>query len=127
MAKVFFQSATTPLLFDFWKPRNAGEYAGTCIFVVVLATVTRLLFAIRSTPEHTDSERPRRHQGHRYQLQPRQAPEQVQEENGDETASSMKENYWDWKNDSRLASRRILSRLACAASETVLAGLGYLM
>ncbi|KAK4038250.1 Ctr copper transporter [Parachaetomium inaequale] len=129
MAKVFFQSATTPLLFDFWEPRNAGEYVGTCIFLAVFAAATRILFAIKSPAAYMGSgRRRRRHHGHhRYQPQPRQEPGQVQEEDGDETASAMKEDGWDWKNDSQGKSPSLLSRLGRATSETVLAGLGYLL
>ena len=30
-----------------WTPTSAGQYAGTCIFLIVLATVFRALLAIR--------------------------------------------------------------------------------
>ena len=127
MTKVFVLSTTTPLLFDFWKPRNAGDYAGTCIFLVVFAAATRVLFAIRSTVEHTGSERARRRHDQGYRRQPRQEYEQVQEEDAEGATGPRTENGWDWRNDLWWESRSLLPRLAWAASETVLAGLGYLL
>jgi copper transporter 1 len=30
-----------------WTPRNVGEYAGTCIFLIIFATIFRALLAVR--------------------------------------------------------------------------------
>ncbi|KAK9783837.1 putative Ctr copper transporter family-domain-containing protein [Seiridium cardinale] len=49
MAMVFFQSATTPLYSSAWTPSGQGPYAGTCVFLIVLATIHRILHAIKST------------------------------------------------------------------------------
>ncbi|KAG6030759.1 hypothetical protein E4U41_007766 [Claviceps citrina] len=51
MAMVFQTNHATPLYADSWTPRSAGAYAGTCIFLVVLAVVARLLLAARSIQE----------------------------------------------------------------------------
>ncbi|XXG98036.1 hypothetical protein Hte_004353 [Hypoxylon texense] len=48
MAMVFFQSVTTPLYSSSWTPQGEGSYAGTCIFLIVLALLHRILVAIRS-------------------------------------------------------------------------------
>ncbi|KAI8631744.1 Ctr copper transporter family-domain-containing protein [Xylariaceae sp. FL1651] len=48
MSMVFFQSVTTPLYWSAWKPAGVGSYAGTCIFLVVLAAIHRCLLALRS-------------------------------------------------------------------------------
>ncbi|KAI1415450.1 Ctr copper transporter family-domain-containing protein [Hypoxylon sp. FL1857] len=48
MAMVFFQSVTTPLYSTAWTPQGQGSYAGTCIFLIVLALVHGILIAIRS-------------------------------------------------------------------------------
>ncbi|KAI1133987.1 Ctr copper transporter family-domain-containing protein [Hypoxylon sp. FL0543] len=48
MAMVFFQSVTTPLYSSTWTPQGQGSYAGTCIFLIVLALVHRILIAARS-------------------------------------------------------------------------------
>ncbi|KAI1340841.1 Ctr copper transporter family-domain-containing protein [Xylariaceae sp. FL0016] len=47
MAMVFFQSMATPLYSMSWMPTGAGSYAGTCIFLILLATVHRILIALR--------------------------------------------------------------------------------
>ncbi|KAG8415549.1 hypothetical protein J3459_011807 [Metarhizium acridum] len=51
MAMVFQTNTATPLYADSWTPKSAGAYAGTCIFLVVLAVVGRLLLAARSVQE----------------------------------------------------------------------------
>ncbi|KAI0844413.1 Ctr copper transporter [Daldinia vernicosa] len=48
MAMVFFQSATTPLYSSAWTPQGQGSYAGTCIFIIALAVLHRILIALRS-------------------------------------------------------------------------------
>lgn len=48
MAMVFFQSVTTPLYSIAWTPQGQGSYAGTCIFLIVLALLHRILIALRS-------------------------------------------------------------------------------
>lgn len=47
MAMTFFTSTTTPLFSMAWMPSSAGQYAGTCIFLIALATIFRALLAIR--------------------------------------------------------------------------------
>ncbi|KLU92767.1 hypothetical protein MAPG_11708 [Magnaporthiopsis poae ATCC 64411] len=47
MSMTFFHSASTPLFWDWWKPSGAQQYAATCVFLIVLAAVTRILFAVR--------------------------------------------------------------------------------
>lgn len=47
MAMVFFQSVTTPLYSYGWTPSGQGSYAGTCIFLIVLALAHRILIALR--------------------------------------------------------------------------------
>ncbi|KAI8962999.1 Ctr copper transporter family-domain-containing protein [Daldinia sp. FL1419] len=48
MAMVFFQSVTTPLYSTAWTPKGQSSYAGTCIFIIVLALLHRVLIALRS-------------------------------------------------------------------------------
>jgi hypothetical protein len=47
MAMVFFNSANTPLYTQSWTPRTAGQYAGTCIFLVILPIICRALLVLR--------------------------------------------------------------------------------
>jgi copper transporter 1 len=47
MSMTFFTSTTTPLFSMTWTPNSAGQYGGTCIFLVVLATLFPALPAFR--------------------------------------------------------------------------------
>ena len=51
MQMVFYTSTTTPLYSTSWTPSTTGQYAGTCIFLIVLATFFRALFALRAVQE----------------------------------------------------------------------------
>lgn len=51
MMMVFQTENATPLYSNAWTPRSTGAYAATCIFLVVLAVVARLLLAGRSIVE----------------------------------------------------------------------------
>nr|POE59010.1 hypothetical protein CFP56_24280 [Quercus suber] len=48
---VFSNTHSTPLFSQAWTPSSSGGYAGTCIFLVVLAVISRLLLAYRSVLE----------------------------------------------------------------------------
>jgi hypothetical protein len=48
MAMNFFNSYDTPLFSLDWTPTNGGQYAGTCIFLIVLAIIFRFILALRS-------------------------------------------------------------------------------
>ncbi|KAF1999129.1 hypothetical protein P154DRAFT_523528 [Amniculicola lignicola CBS 123094] len=48
MAMAFFTSTATPLYSEAWTPSSAGAYAGTCIFLIILAIVLRALFTAKS-------------------------------------------------------------------------------
>ena len=52
MAMVFFGSNKTPLYSSAWTPSSTGSYAGTCIFLVVLAVIYRALSAGKHILEH---------------------------------------------------------------------------
>lgn len=47
MAMSFFDAHDTTLFSTKWTPSNAGEYAGTCIFLIVLAIIACMLNAYR--------------------------------------------------------------------------------
>jgi copper transporter 1 len=47
MAMTFFTSTSTPLFSNSWTPASTGQYAGTCIALIVLATTFRALLAVR--------------------------------------------------------------------------------
>ncbi|KAF2170464.1 hypothetical protein M409DRAFT_64196 [Zasmidium cellare ATCC 36951] len=47
MAMTFFTATNTPLFSFSWIPDTTGQYAGTCIFLIVLAAIFRALLAMR--------------------------------------------------------------------------------
>jgi len=49
---VFTNSHSTPLYSTSWTPSSDGAYAGTCIFLIVLAVILRILFAAKAVLEH---------------------------------------------------------------------------
>jgi hypothetical protein len=51
MEMVFFSSTGTALYSSMWVPKNIGQYAGTCIFLIVLAVILRALLAVKAWKE----------------------------------------------------------------------------
>jgi hypothetical protein len=51
MAGVFVNSHNTPLYSNSWTPTSAGSYAGTCIFLITLASILRGLIAFKALVE----------------------------------------------------------------------------
>ena len=47
MKMVFSNSQSTPLYSDSWTPSTSGQYAGTCIFLILLAVSFRGLLAAK--------------------------------------------------------------------------------
>ncbi|KAI9657465.1 MAG: hypothetical protein M1821_003147 [Bathelium mastoideum] len=52
MQMTFFQAQNTSLWTMQFTPNSAGSYAGTCIFLIILAVVFRGLFAFKHYAEH---------------------------------------------------------------------------
>lgn len=48
MTMAFFTATNTPLYSEAWTPQNAGQYAGTCIFLIILAITLRGIFTAKS-------------------------------------------------------------------------------
>ncbi|KAF1345039.1 Ctr copper transporter [Delphinella strobiligena] len=47
----FFTSTSTPLFSMTWTPKTTGQYAGTCIFLIVISLIFRAIIALRSYME----------------------------------------------------------------------------
>ncbi|KAL2821212.1 Ctr copper transporter family-domain-containing protein [Aspergillus granulosus] len=47
MSMTFFTSYKTLLFSNSWSPTTQGQYAGTCIFLIVLAIILRFMIALR--------------------------------------------------------------------------------
>lgn len=48
MSMVFFTATDTPLFSSAWTPQSTGQYAATCIFLIVLSVIFRFLHAIHT-------------------------------------------------------------------------------
>ncbi|TGZ82648.1 Ctr-domain-containing protein [Ascodesmis nigricans] len=57
MIMTFFSSTKTPLFSDSWTPKSSGAYAGTCIFLIILAILLRALTAYKSVLEQRWAQR----------------------------------------------------------------------
>jgi len=51
MAMAFTNSHDTPLFSEQWMPNSTGSYAGTCIFLIILAAISRMLACYRQVLE----------------------------------------------------------------------------
>lgn len=51
MTMVFTNTHDVPLFSTQWTPSSTGSYAGTCIFLIVLAIIGRLLVAFKAIME----------------------------------------------------------------------------
>ncbi|KPM40405.1 hypothetical protein AK830_g6164 [Neonectria ditissima] len=51
MNMIFQTDTATPLYSSSWTPSGPGAYAGTCVFLVVLAVVGRCLLALKAVQE----------------------------------------------------------------------------
>lgn len=51
MSMVFMNAHDTPLFSNQWTPSSSGTYAGTCIFLIVLAIIARCLAAFKALME----------------------------------------------------------------------------
>ena len=53
MEMVFMNAYNTPLFSKAWTPSSTGGYAGTCIFLIILAVISRVLAAYRARLEQS--------------------------------------------------------------------------
>lgn len=51
MVMTFQNNPSTPLFSTAWTPTGTGSYAGTCIFIIVLAVIFRVLLALKARQE----------------------------------------------------------------------------
>jgi len=51
MTMIFTNTHNTPLFSSAWTPSSPGTYAGTCIFLIMLAIIDRGLIAFKATME----------------------------------------------------------------------------
>lgn len=51
MKMYFTTSTTTPLWSSRWAPSSVGQYAGTCVFLIIFAVISRFIGAARQSLE----------------------------------------------------------------------------
>lgn len=51
MAMTFYTSTSTPLFSSLWTPATPSAYAGSCIFLILLAAIFRALLAFKARQE----------------------------------------------------------------------------
>ncbi|KFY37388.1 hypothetical protein V495_07207 [Pseudogymnoascus sp. VKM F-4514 (FW-929)] len=51
MTMTFQNNPSTPLFGTGWTPTGTGSYAGTCIFLIILAVLFRVLLALKARQE----------------------------------------------------------------------------
>ena len=137
MSMVFTTDHSTPLYSSQWTPTSSGGYAGTCIFLVVLAIISRLLQAYRHLLEVKWHDRAVQR---RYVVIAGESPAQREKQLGaDETETSEEATLTVRGADERVrvlrTSRRgvetqpwrISTDLPRACVFTVQAGVGYLL
>jgi len=121
----------TPLYSATWSPTTTGEYAGTCIFLVVLATIFRGLLAVKAWKETAwlDAEFNRR-----YVTVAGKLPKSERIANDSDskrmilTENGVEEDVVVVKKRSMgIRPWRITTDPVRAAMDTVIAGVGYLL
>lgn len=109
MSMTFFEATNTSLFSTSWTPANAGQYAGTCVFLVALAIAFRGLIAVRSNMSFFASRSMRQDIGegllHPY-------------DGVDEGLKVGHRSHWSW------TAKECLTR---AVLDTVLGGVSYLL
>ncbi|OKL60879.1 hypothetical protein UA08_03734 [Talaromyces atroroseus] len=121
MAMTFFTSARTPLYSTTWTPINDGQYAGTCIFLIVLAAILRFILALRPILEAhvwNDGVRNNSHFLHDHARIEQQ-----------QTSGPVSNSFSNVKNDitSRWSEWRVNPAAGRATYELVIAGIAYLL
>jgi hypothetical protein len=128
----FMVSSTTPLYFSSWNPSTTGQYAGTCIFIVLLAAIFRGLLAFKSIQEGRwkDAELNRREM---VRIGRRKKEEDAREGSAAKTAvlsaNGAEENVVIVQKTAtrRFAPWRLTVDLPRALLDTLIAFVGYLM
>lgn len=131
MSMTFFTSKVTPLYSTMWTPKTEGQYAGSCIFLIMLAVVLRGLLAVKGWKEQEwmDQEFNRRYVKVAGKLPKSERIEQdsdskkmILTENGvEEEVMVIK------KRSSDVRPWRLTTDPVRAVFDTVIAGVGYLL
>ena len=132
MDMTFYTSHTTPLFSAKWAPTSVGSYAGTCIFLIVLALIFRCLLAGKLLLERRWHDQ---HLQRRYiKIRGKSSESERIDADTDSkdgmlvTAGGVEQDVIVVKNRARpVTPFRLSVDLPRAAYVTVLAGVGYLL
>ncbi|EED17377.1 conserved hypothetical protein [Talaromyces stipitatus ATCC 10500] len=123
MVMTFFISARSSLFTTTWTPTNDGQYAGTCIFLIVLAVILRFLLALRPILEsRVWSDHARIHGGGHILHDSAQIEQQSIKAGG---TTSVRQVRYDLS--SRWAGWRVNDAAGRATYDFLVAGVGYLL
>jgi hypothetical protein len=139
MAMTFYTARDTPLFSQAWKPSSTGTYAGTCIFLILLAAGFRLLLAVKAWKEQKwlDQEFDRRYVA----VQGRGTmAERIRSDGDSERASGEDKNAWMLSENGVEEEVVVVRRRGAdvrawrlsvdpvrATMDVILAGVGYLL
>ncbi|KAL8839642.1 MAG: hypothetical protein Q9170_001648 [Blastenia crenularia] len=132
MTSAFYSSSTTSLFFIGWTPESTGAYAGTCIFLIFLATSFRVLAAGKYMLEQRWLDRDLDRRYVTVRGKPREA-EQIRSASESTTASLISERGVEEhvkvvrKIRRSVTPWRLSVDLPRAAYSTLIAGVGYLL
>jgi solute carrier family 31 (copper transporter), member 1 len=121
MVMTFFTSARSSLYTTAWTPTNDGQYAGTCIFLIVLAVILRFVLALRPVLEaHVWNDHPRANN----HFSPDHATIEQQK-----ATSPISNSFSHARRDlfSRWSGWRVNSAAGRATYELVIAGIAYFL
>lgn len=131
MMAIFMTATNTPLYSSQWTPSSVGTYAGTCIFLIMLAALFRGLLAFKARAESRwlDAELERRYvvvpgkqQLAKQISQDSQAKRMILSENGiEEDVMVLKKRH------THVRPWRLSVDPLRALLDTLLAGVGYLL
>jgi hypothetical protein len=126
MSMVFSTGTMTPIYSSTWTPTSTGGYAGTCIFLIILATTFRGLLAVKVWKEKAwlDAEFDRR-----YITIASKLPESEHISSDDRKGMTLTENRAEevMVVKKRPQPWRITQDPIRAIIDTVIAGVGYLL
>lgn len=116
MMATLFASTSTPLYSARWTPSTTGQYAGTCIFIIILAAIYRGLFSYRTVQEHT-----------RRDVDLKRRPVIVSGKKQDDGDGLNEKDIGAGNRKGRNRPWRISTDVPRALLDTVIAGVGYLL
>lgn len=132
MMMVFTNAQATPLYSNSWTPQSSGAYAGTCIFLILLAVTLRLLFAAKAVLEQRWRAKAR---DRRYVVVQGQSTEAARVNNNSDakdgsliTANGLEEKVKVVQNTAKpVIPFRLSIDIPRAGTTTLIAGVSYLL